>query len=139
MNTALEDDEDSKNAMKQLLAENKAAYDLQCQKTLNAEKLIDANLSKDRAVEDIKIQRKTEQYAPVKFKGNYFVATERAQNNLGHAISISDADSFDWLDVGGNLVVLSREDIQAIRLLMLERTQKLYFQAAEAIKILNAE
>jgi len=138
MDTALEDEKASKKVMEQLLQANKAAYDLQCQKTLDAEKLIDANSAKEIAVEEIKIQRKTEQYAPVEYKGNLYAATERAQNNLGHAISISDASSFEWLDVNGNLVVLSRADIQAIRLFILQRTKKLYFKEANDIKILNA-
>tara|TARA_B110000211_G_scaffold124591_1_gene143559 strand:- start:329 stop:748 length:420 start_codon:yes stop_codon:yes gene_type:complete len=138
MNTALEDEKASKKVMEQLLEENKAAYDLQCQKTLNAEKLIDDNSAKEGALLDIKIQRKTEQYAPVEFKGNFYVATERAQNNLGHAVSILNDDEFEWLNVNGKRVILSRADIQAIRLLILERTQKLYFKEAKDIKILNA-
>lgn len=96
---------------------------------------------RDNAVALIVKERKKQQYAPIEYKGNFYAATEKARSNLFMSgLMLGDNVELDvpWLDINEKPVMLKLSDIKAISVLLYKLDQKLYFEAAAKIQLLNA-
>ena len=71
-------------------------------------------------------------YSPIDYKGTLFKNSETSINNLnGNYALMLDGESFPWLDLYGNTVMLTKDEFRELMLLVRTQRSTAYYQEAQ--------
>ena len=98
------------------------------------ELLDEAKISK---IAKVKENKNASIYLPIDYNGLTFVNTEVASGNLQSAYTFTE-ESVEWLDIEGNTITLTKQQMAELAQLMIAHRSSVYFQEANMIKLITA-
>ena len=76
-------------------------------------------------------------YADIEYNGSTFTNNQVSGNNITSALAIMGT-SINWLDISGNLVVMTKTQLKELGALIIDKRNIGYFQEAVLINDINA-
>ncbi len=89
--------------------------------------------AKQNKIKEIEQAKTNAIYAPIKYNGNTFFTTEKANSNILGAI-ILDQASYNWLDASGNPISMTVDDLKALAGLIATQRSLVYNREATKLK-----
>lgn len=89
--------------------------------------------AKQNKIKEIEQAKTNAIYAPIKYNGNTFFTTEKANSNILGAI-ILDQASYNWLDASGNPISMTVDDLKALAGLIAAQRSLVYNREATKLK-----
>jgi hypothetical protein len=103
------------------------------QKEINAYLLQEAKNSK---IAEIKAAKDEALYLPIDYLDTQFISSEKASQNILGALVLNGDDN-QWLDINGNVLVLSRAELEQLGILIKTQRGMVYNNEATKITAIN--
>lgn len=86
--------------------------------------------------QDINTRKEIELYKNIEYKGKHYFATRKVVENMIGALALNEAE-YSWLDIDGNLVKLTIEDLRNIIKIIAEQRSLAYHREAELVNFID--
>jgi hypothetical protein len=103
------------------------------QKEINAYLLQEAKNSK---IAEIKAAKDEALYLPIDYLDTQFISSEKASQNILGALVLNGDDN-QWLDINGNVLVLSRAELEQLGILIKTQRGMVYNNESTKITAIN--
>lgn len=92
--------------------------------------------AKQDKIKEIEQAKTNAIYTPIKYNGNTFFTTEKANSNILGAI-ILDQTSYNWLDASGNSISMTVDALKALAGLIATQRSLVYNREATKLKLIK--
>lgn len=92
--------------------------------------------AKDAKKAEIKAAKDEALYLPIDYLGTQFISSEKASQNILGALVLNGDNNY-WLDINGNVLVLSRAELEQLGILIKTQRGMVYNNEATKITLIN--
>ena len=93
-------------------------------------------VSKNKKIAEIKVAKDEVLYLPIDYLDTQFISSEKASQNILGALVLNGDDN-QWLDINGNVLVLSRAELEQLGILIKTQRGMVYNNEATKITAIN--
>jgi len=92
--------------------------------------------AKNKKIAEIKVAKDEVLYLPIDYLDTQFISSEKASQNILGAL-VLNGDNNHWLDINGNVLVLSRAELEQLGILIKTQRGMVYNNEATKITAIN--